>query len=373
MPLLAADNVHDDRHASDSVPPVPFPPWYSDPAILRDRSHVIPADRGFDYRCTDEGDGEASLSPALFDLLVRSTSRIVPFQDGKVFVKKRSRPIDSPEKEVVEPLFLSYNECDASWFDSGGTVSWLGGVESDEEEDVLDYFAVDIPTSMNVEPLFRDGHDYTIESAAVRNYGDSMPSRRHAALLATANGLLTFHSSHRYCSKCGSATKQIKAGSARKCSSVSCGLSVYPRIDPAVIMLVTSPCRKYALLGRKKSWPSGRYSALAGFVEVGETLEECVVRETLEESGVKVDPASIRFSASQPWPFPRSMMLGYHATAALPSSGSDDLPPISIDPDELEDARWFSKVKRYCLPNLPLRPDARFGGRKGIISIDVRA
>ena len=67
------------------------------------------------------------------------------------------------------------------------------------------------------------------------------------------------------------------------------------------------------------------------------------MRETLEESGVKVDPTSIRFSASQPWPFPRSMMLGYHATAALPSSGSDGLPPISIDPDELEDARWSSK------------------------------
>ena len=338
VPLLAASN---------SVPPVPFPPWYSDPAILRDRSHVIPADRGFDYRGTDEGDCDtASLSPTLFDVLARSTSRIVPFQDGKVFVKKRSRPIDSPEKDVVEPLFLSYNECDETWFDSGGTVSWLGGVESeneDEDDGALDYFAVDIPSSVNVEPLFRDGQDYTVESAAVRNYGDSMPSRRHAALLATANGLLTFHSSHSYCSKCGSPTKQIKAGSARKCSSDSCGISVYPRIDPAVIMLVTSPCREYALLGRKKSWPSGRYSTLAGFVEVGETLEECVVRETLEESGVKVDPASIRFSASQPWPFPRSMMLGYHATAALPSSGSDDLPPISIDPDELEDVRWFSK------------------------------
>ena len=225
VPLLAASN---------SVPPVPFPPWYSDPAILRDRSHVIPADRGFDYRGTDEGDCDtASLSPALFDVLARSTSRIVPFQDGKVFVKKRSRPIDSPEKDVVEPLFLSYNECDETWFDSGGTVSWLGGVESeneDEDDGALDNFAVDIPSSVNVEPLFRDGQDYTVESAAVRNYGDSMPSRRHAALLATANGLLTFHSSHSYCSKCGSPTKPIKAGSARKCSSGSCGPASLARV-----------------------------------------------------------------------------------------------------------------------------------------------
>ena len=191
----------------------------------------------------------------------------------------------------------------------------------------------------------RDDGDYVVESAAVRNYGDAMPSRTHAALLATANGLLSFHASHRFCTRCGSPTKQIKAGSARKCSTDSCGASVYPRIDPAVIMLVASPCRNYALLGRKKSWPSGRYSTLAGFVEVGETLEECVARETLEESGVRVDPTSIRFSASQPWPFPRSMMLGYHAmaTTCRTSSGIDDLPSISIDPAELEDAQWFSK------------------------------
>jgi len=345
--LLTAGN---DKYASDFVPPVPVPPWYSDPTILRDRSHVTPADRGFDYRGAEEGgeggegDYTLTLSPTLSDLLARSTSRVVPFQNGRVFVKKRARPIDNnTEKEVVEPLFLSYKECDASWFGSGGTISWLGGGESDEDDDVLDYFAVDIPSNMDAESLFQDGQDCTIESAAVRNYGDAMPSRRHAALLATANGLFTFHSSHSYCSKCGSPTKQIKAGSARKCSSDSCGASIYPRIDPAVIMLVTSPCRKYALLGRKKSWPSGRYSTLAGFVEVGETLEECVARETLEESGVKVDSASICFSASQPWPFPRSMMLGYHATAALPSSSSDDLPPISIDPAELEDVRWFSK------------------------------
>ena len=96
VPLLAADDVHD-RQASASVPPVPFPPRYSDPAILRDRSHVIPADRGFDYRGTDEGGDAVSLSPTLFEVLARSTSRIVPFQDGKVFVKRRSRPIGSPE------------------------------------------------------------------------------------------------------------------------------------------------------------------------------------------------------------------------------------------------------------------------------------
>lgn len=304
---------------------------------------MTPSDRGFDYRLEEEGDGgEVCLSPTLSDVLARPTSRIIPFQDGRVFVKRAGS-----KDSIVEPLLLRYKECDPSWFKDDATISWLGGQESATDEDIsADYFALDIPSRVDVESLVRyDDGDCIVGSAAVRNYGDTMPSRSHAALLATANGLLSFHASHRFCTRCGSPTKQIKAGSARKCSADSCGASVYPRIDPAVIMLVTSPCRNYALLGRKKSWPSGRYSTLAGFVEVGETLEECVVRETLEESGVRVDPTSIRFSASQPWPFPRSMMLGYHATAATSraSSGIDDLPSISIDPAELEDAQWFSK------------------------------
>lgn len=210
----------------------------------------------------------------------------------------------------------------------------------------MDYFAIDIPPSGVEESpgvLAGDG----IEASPVRNYGDRMPSRTHAALLASANGLLEFHRTHRFCSKCGSPTAQIKAGSARKCTNTSCRSSVYPRIDPAVIMLITSPCGEYALLGRNKRWPSGRYSTLAGFAEVGETLEECVARETHEEAGVAIDPASIRFVASQPWPFPRSMMVGFTGTAladdATTSEGGGGLPNISVDPAELEDARWFSK------------------------------
>ncbi|OEU13924.1 hypothetical protein FRACYDRAFT_163975, partial [Fragilariopsis cylindrus CCMP1102] len=109
----------------------------------------------------------------------------------------------------------------------------------------------------------------------------------------------------------------------------------YPRIDSATIMLVTSPCENYALLGRKKSWPAGRYSTLAGFTEVGETLEECCRRETFEESGVVVDPASVRFDASQPWPFPRSLMLS--------SPSQPLLPEIIVDTNEMEDIRWFAK------------------------------
>lgn len=141
------------------------------------------------------------------------------------------------------------------------------------------------------------------------------------------------------------------------CSNENCRRSVYPRIDSATIMLVTSPCEKYALLGRKSSWPAGRFSTLAGFCEVGETLEECCQRETFEESGVVVDPASVRFDASQPWPFPRSLMVGFRARAMstvisttdvvgeskLSSPSQPLLPEIIVDTNEMEDIRWFAK------------------------------
>lgn len=193
----------------------------------------------------------------------------------------------------------------------------------------------------------------------LREFGDSLASSLDAAVLATANGLVEFHKSHGYCSSCGEATKPSKAGSCRTCSNEGCVRSVvYPRIDSATIMLVTSPCEGWALLGRKRSWPAGRYSTLAGFCEVGETLEECLARETLEESGVVVDPASVRFVASQPWPFPRSLMVGFRAAAAAAAVAGEDpserssslttttpssLPEITVDASEMEDIRWFPK------------------------------
>jgi NADH pyrophosphatase NudC (nudix superfamily) len=116
-------------------------------------------------------------------------------------------------------------------------------------------------------------------------------------------------------------------------------------------MLVTSSAKDgggHALLGRKAAWPKGRWSTLAGFVEVGERVEECVVRETFEESGVRVDLGSVRFVASQPWPFPKSLMMGFTAQVCKENSergGSERsmLPAINFDPLEMEDVRWFSR------------------------------
>ncbi len=115
------------------------------------------------------------------------------------------------------------------------------------------------------------------------------------------------------------------------CSNIHCGQEFFPRLDPAIIVLVTDGER--ALLGRQPNWPPGRYSTIAGFVEPGESLEDAVVREVLEETGVRVQRA--RYDSSQPWPFPSSLMIGFQATAR-PGS------PVVVT-GELEDARWLTR------------------------------
>ncbi|CAE7779975.1 nudC [Symbiodinium sp. CCMP2592] len=161
---------------------------------------------------------------------------------------------------------------------------------------------------------------------------DALAADDYAALLSTAVGLSEWHRSVPFCAKCGGRTAPFRAGLNRRCEA--CGARYRPRLDPSVIVLVTH--KKRCLLGRKAVWPPGRYSTLAGFVEFGETLEECVVREVREESGVSVDPSSIRFVASQPWLFPRSLMMGFIAEASDPS--------LQLDAEELEDVGWFDRA-----------------------------
>ena len=151
-----------------------------------------------------------------------------------------------------------------------------------------------------------------------------------AGLAAHAAALVNWHRRHRHCSVCGAPTAVADGGIVRRCAS--CGTDHHPRTDPVVIMLVTDGDR--VLLGRQPTWPEGRYSALAGFVEPGESLEEAVAREVREEAGVEVGPPE--YVASQPWPFPSSLMLGFTAPWV---SGE----PRRID-EELEDVRWFDRA-----------------------------
>lgn len=148
-----------------------------------------------------------------------------------------------------------------------------------------------------------------------------------------ARSLVDWHARHRFCARCGHATQLAKGGWQRNCTSDACRAEHFPRVDPVTIMLVEHDDR--LLLGRQPRFPAGNYSALAGFVEPGETIEEAVAREVFEEAGVKV--RGVTYVMSQPWPFPSSLMIGCHAHA--------DAPELTIDTTELEDARWFTRFE----------------------------
>lgn len=173
-----------------------------------------------------------------------------------------------------------------------------------------------------------DGPFEAGELTPLRNAAPRL-SAADGSLLAQAVGLLNWHRRHRFCANCGSPTAMGEAGHVRQCPV--CGAQHHPRTDPVVIMLVTDGDR--VLLGRQASWPAGRYSALAGFVEPGESLEEAVAREVLEEAGVTV--RDVRYRSSQPWPFPASLMLGFVSEWA---AGEPE-----VRDGELEDVGWFTR------------------------------
>ena len=154
-------------------------------------------------------------------------------------------------------------------------------------------------------------------------------SPRAAELAATARAILQWHAAHGFCAKCGAASDVAMAGWQRTCPA--CAAHHFPRTDPVVIMLVIHGNR--CLMGRSPGWPEGMYSCLAGFVEPGETIEAAVRREVAEESGIRV--GAVRYLASQPWPFPASLMIGCAADAVTDT--------ITIDPAEIEDARWVTR------------------------------
>jgi NAD+ diphosphatase len=206
----------------------------------------------------------------------------------------------------------------------------------DDEGPVFAYDEEPPPSEPAVPPLVGAGGRRGEPPAATS--GQRVALREAAALLPQAEGglaayataLLNWHRRHRFCAVCGAPSDVDWGGLVRLCPR--CGASHHPRTDPVVIMLVSDGADR-ALLGRQPSWPTGRYSALAGFVAPGESLEEAVAREVWEEARVRIGRPV--YMASQPWPFPESLMLGFHAQW------------LSGDPDpseeELQDARWFAR------------------------------
>ena len=171
--------------------------------------------------------------------------------------------------------------------------------------------------------------------ADIRQYGTQV-ALEDGSNAALARGLCYWHATHSFCGRCGTKNHLVEGGHSRLCDNAACMHQTFPRTDPAVIMVVTktfSDGVERCLLGRQATWPKGLYSSLAGFVDPGETLEQTVIREVKEEAGITVEKAE--YIASQPWPFPSSIMLGFIATAS-----SDE---ISTEQDELEDAKWFSR------------------------------
>ncbi len=163
-----------------------------------------------------------------------------------------------------------------------------------------------------------------------------------ANLVAHARALVIWHASQVFCPRCGSAAKLGAAGNSRVCVNPDCGREIFPRVDPAIIVLVSRGDR--CLLGRQASWPEARYSTIAGFVEPGESLEDAVRREVYEETNIRV--GKVTYHSSQPWPFPSSLMLGFTAEAT-----STD---IELNDGELEDARWFTREDLASgFPKLP--------------------
>ncbi|MBA2466901.1 MAG: NAD(+) diphosphatase [Sphingomonas sp.] len=230
---------------------------------------------------------------------------------------------------------------------------WADGVPALDPAGALTWEAV-----TGDEPLFLGLEEGAPRFAALPKSAGGVEARAvlgqldptDAPLFAAALSLSSWHVRHGYCSVCGSPSVIFRGGWARRCDI--CAAEHYPRVDPVVIMLVTFEDR--LLLGRQPIYPPRRYSALAGFVEPGETIEGAVERELHEEAGIKV--ADVRYLTSQPWPFPSSLMIGCSATATGDA--------LTVDHDELDDARWFTRAEAIAAlagdPAAPFLPPPRF-------------
>ena len=257
-------------------------------------------------RCSDKRDDPAFIEPLRSD----SAARLLVF-DGDIPLLKRGSEHD--------PWFVA---SESAAFGEPLQSIFLG-----KDTDGSGRFALGFafnPASEDASP--GTGHDrIDLRSLALQD----LVAAGTLGILAEAKSMLDWHRRHSFCANCGSASRVTTAGWQRICDV--CGTRHFPRVDPVAIMLVIDGER--CLLGRQRHFAPGMYSALAGFVEPGETAEDAVRREVMEEAHVKC--AQVVYFASQPWPFPSSLMIGCFAQA----SDTD----IVVDTNELEDARWFSR------------------------------
>ncbi len=223
---------------------------------------------------------------------------------------------------------------------SGDSLVWLGPEALKLQADTRSLFLGKDKAGAPVFALDL-GPDFELAGSLIEGLGAFEDMRAAAAALpamqanlaATARSLLEWHRTHAYCAACGAISNIFEAGWKRVCSS--CSREHFPRTDPVAIMLAYKD--DHCLLGRQANWPAGFWSALAGFVEAGETIEQAATRELEEEAGIKADPARAEYLFCQPWPFPSSLMVGILVEA--------DTMEISVDQTELEAARWISRTE----------------------------
>lgn len=248
-------------------------------------------------------------------------------QDTLFCIINNGMSLFSPEN-IFTPVYLPKSQLDSISINS---CIYLGkGAKSSVSTNIRSMFAVDF------EKLHFSIQEQLLNLGQWQNLREATPNLTalDASIQAFSKALIYWHTTHQYCGKCGNASKSVEAGHARRCTE--CRNMSFPRTDPAVIMLVE---HKFpdgiarCLLGRNAKWRAGMYSTLAGFVDPGETLEEAVIREVLEETAVDVE--NPQYITSQPWPFPASIMLGFTAVATSTT--------IDITQDDLEDCQWFSR------------------------------
>lgn len=275
-------------------------------------------------------------------------SKAIVFWRGKLLVRKAER--DTLARMPVTDSFFANRDVRSIFLglEEDGTAIFAHNISDwDPEELDQDVLGSFLDPSEQSHPDLPDTDVFMELRANLTRL-----SRREGELAVSARALYCWHDSHKFCSKCGSKSEMSMAGWQRGCAA--CGAHHFPRTDPVVIMLITHG--NSVLMGRSPGWPEGMYSLLAGFVEPGETLEAAVRREVFEEAGIKV--GHVDYLASQPWPFPNSLMLGCRGEAL-----SKD---IIIDPVEIEDAMWVSRedmMRSFAGENPKILP-----ARKGAIA-----
>jgi NAD+ diphosphatase len=261
--------------------------------------------RGTVDRVTERRSDTAWLKQAWAD----PRTRVLVIDDGRALVRL---PGDASGLRDAELVLVPPAQAPAG-------VQFLLG----QDGDGVVYFGVNAPL-----PASEEGAKLT----SLRTVG-ALLGDRDAGLMTHAVALANWHATHTHCPRCGTPTVPEPAGDSTRCPKD--GTEHFPRTDPAVIMLVTDQGDR-CLLGRNATWPERRFSILAGFVDSGESAEQAVVREVHEETGIAVQ--NVRYLGSQPWPMPRSLMLGFHADAPAGQQ-------ITIDNAELAEARWFTRAE----------------------------